>query len=341
VRVDLPLADHTQPNIVDGHPVLELIARRMRRASVPGRRDDSAKLALVIEGGGMRGVVSGGMVTALDDLGLQNSFDFVIGTSAGALAGAFFLAEQPRRGTSIYYEDLVGREWLDYRRALRGAPILALDYLLDDLMVDHKSLNWERVISSPVPLYAVATQWPDYKSVVLGEFENRDELRAALRASARIPVIAGKPVVMRGEEYIDGSIREAIPISSALALGATHMLVLLTRPRGKTRSSPGMVQRHVAFPAMNRGLEGLGDAYAQRSDLYAEEMRQLEVLQAAARAGGPTAFGIQLGPEVELVGQLEQDPEVLYRGAADGAAAVHLALTGADFDSFPDLARPA
>lgn len=337
--VGSPPGEPREPHILDGHPVLEVIARRVRRGSLPGCRDDGAKLALVIEGGGMRGVVSGGMVTALDELGLRNSFDFVIGTSAGALAGAFFLAEQPRKGTSIYYEDLVGREWLDYRRALRGAPILALDYLLDELMVDHKSLDWERVIRSPVPLFAVATRWPEYEPVALGHFEDRSELSAALRASARIPMIAGKPVTLRDGEYLDGSLKEAIPMDSALALGATHMLVLLTRPRGKLRSSPGLVQRRVAFPVMNRGLKGLGDVYAERFDRYAEELQKLDGMQAESRVGLPTAFGIQLAPELELVGQLEQDPQILYEGARAGAAAVHRALTGHSADSFPAFGR--
>src|SRR4051812_21645023 len=153
----------------------------------------------------MRGVVAGGMVTALDELGLQSAFDLVVGTSAGALAGAFFLAGQTHMGTSIYYEDLTGREWLDYKRALRGSPIVALDYLIDELMVSHKVLDRSRILTSEVPFYAVATRVPEYVPEVLGDFRDEDELMAALRASARIPLVAGKPVSLRGRDYIDGS----------------------------------------------------------------------------------------------------------------------------------------
>jgi predicted patatin/cPLA2 family phospholipase len=254
--------------------------------SSPASRTDEAKLALVVEGGGMRGVVSGGMVTALDELGLQSAFDFVVGTSAGALAGAFFIAGQTHMGTSIYYEDLTGREWLDYRRALRGSPIVALDYLIDELMVNHKVLDHARILTSEVPFYAVATRVPEYVPEVLGDFRDEDELMAALRASARIPLVAGKPVSLRGREYIDGSLTEAIPLKAALDLGATHLLVLLTRPLGKVRRHPGHLQRRVAFPMMNRLQAGLGNAYAMRAARYAEELEQLELLQAKSAGGG-------------------------------------------------------
>jgi predicted patatin/cPLA2 family phospholipase len=226
------------------------------------------------------------MVTALDVLGLQSAVDFVVGTSAGALAGAFFLAGQTHMGTSIYYEDLTGREWLDYRRALRGGSIVALDYLIDELMVNHKALDSTRILTSAAPFYAVATRVPEYVPEVIGDFRNEDELMTALRASARIPLVAGKPVSLRGRDYIDGSLTEAIPLNAALDLGATHLLVLLTRPLGKVRGYPGRLQRHIAFPMMNRMQAGLGDAYAMRAARYAEELGQLDQLQAKSAGGG-------------------------------------------------------
>src|SRR5581483_4629326 len=70
------------------HPVLQLIR---------GRR-----VALVIEGGGMRGVVSAGMTAAIEQLGLRDSFDEVHGASAGAFNAAFFIAGQASYLTALY-----------------------------------------------------------------------------------------------------------------------------------------------------------------------------------------------------------------------------------------------
>src|SRR5207249_1395327 len=107
---------------------------------------------------------------------------------AGALAGAYFLAGQPAMVTSIYYEDLTGREWLDYRRALRRKPAVALDYLLDEVMVTTKPLDCDAILRGGIPLYALAAQLPTYDPTVLGPFSSRADLLTGLRASARIPV---------------------------------------------------------------------------------------------------------------------------------------------------------
>ena len=60
------------------HPVLELIRQRARVGSRPQSRRDGARLGLAIEGGAMRGVVSAGMLKALEHLGLLETFDAVI-----------------------------------------------------------------------------------------------------------------------------------------------------------------------------------------------------------------------------------------------------------------------
>jgi tRNA-binding EMAP/Myf-like protein len=57
------------------------------RRSKPSKRTDGIKLGLAIEGGGMRGCVSAGMVTCLHHLGLADAFDAVYGSSAGCLVG--------------------------------------------------------------------------------------------------------------------------------------------------------------------------------------------------------------------------------------------------------------
>ena len=79
-------------------------------------------IALVLEGGGMRGAVAAGMVSALEDLGMSDAFDSIYGTSSGAIAGAMFLARQSTMGVDTYCEDLVNGPFIRYRRVLSGRP---------------------------------------------------------------------------------------------------------------------------------------------------------------------------------------------------------------------------
>ena len=83
-------------NELFSHDVLNLLQKRYRTKSTPMSRapDDTAMLALSIEGGGMRGAVSGGMAAAIACLGLSNAFDSVYGSSAGSIIGSYFVSRQ-------------------------------------------------------------------------------------------------------------------------------------------------------------------------------------------------------------------------------------------------------
>jgi hypothetical protein len=77
-----------------GHPVLQLLRQRLHDGSMPGNRaaGDGAKLGLVVEGGGMRGIVTGAMLMGLQEQGLLNQFDAVYGASAGAINLTYFIS---------------------------------------------------------------------------------------------------------------------------------------------------------------------------------------------------------------------------------------------------------
>jgi hypothetical protein len=75
------------------HNVIQLMVSRYHSQSKPGFRhsNDTAYLALAIEGGGVRGAVCSGMAAAIAALGLTDSFDTVIGSSAGSVIGAYMV----------------------------------------------------------------------------------------------------------------------------------------------------------------------------------------------------------------------------------------------------------
>src|SRR5262249_15144218 len=109
------------------HPVLRILRERRESGSTPGHRTDSAKRGLAVEGGGMRGVISGAMLSQLEDSGFTNAFDAVYGCSSGAINAAYFLTGQTWYPLSIYYDDLTTKKFVNFSAPLRGRPILALD----------------------------------------------------------------------------------------------------------------------------------------------------------------------------------------------------------------------
>src|SRR5258708_39150494 len=92
--------------------VLDVIRARIRT----GSRDDGHRLALVVEGGSMRGVYTAGALLALHIMGLSNLFDNAYGTSAGAANTAHFLSGVGDLKVDSYYRVLAdGRVYTPYR----------------------------------------------------------------------------------------------------------------------------------------------------------------------------------------------------------------------------------
>ena len=201
-----------------GNPVIDLIMARARDGSKPGERRDSIKLGLAIEGGAMRGVVTAGMVTGLEILGLREAFDVVYGSSGGASNGAYFVAGQAAYGTTIYYDHINRPEFIDLWRPLRNKRVVDFNFVTDHVMVDKVVLDWKAVIDSPIPLKVLASSVGDGEVEVLDNFESQQDLLRALHASARIPLVAGKdPLECRGKLLWDSGILDPFGIKSALS----------------------------------------------------------------------------------------------------------------------------
>eukprot|EP00878_Enallax_costatus_P010369 GHUV01010822.1.p1 GENE.GHUV01010822.1~~GHUV01010822.1.p1 ORF type:complete len:264 (+),score=62.79 GHUV01010822.1:296-1087(+) len=137
------------------HPVMRLMNERLQEGSSsrPGQRSDGCKLGLVVEGGGMRGIVTGAMLMGLQEMGLTPCFDAIYGASAGAINSTYFLTGQPE-GLDIYTDYLATTSrFLSIKRYWSSREsVMSLDYLIDEVMHDVTPLDWDTVINSPLPL---------------------------------------------------------------------------------------------------------------------------------------------------------------------------------------------
>lgn len=313
--------------MVHDHPVSSILSSRAKSGTKAQERDDDAIVALVIEGGGMRGAVAAGMVAALEQLGLRDAFDAVYGTSSGAIAGAMFLSRQSARGASAYYEELVDGPFIDFRRVFRGGPLVSLDYLFNWVIPTAKAFDLRTCVSSKTAFTIVSTKVSDdgYAAEYMCAFRDEADLLACLRGSCTVPMACGRPIRVRGGLYVDGALSESIPIRASRAVPVrgrmpTHTLVLLTRPAGEIRRPPNLFDRLVLFPVMNRQTPGLGDAHKNLAESYSDELALL--------VKTPNTLVVTRQSDGTRVGRLEQDPRVIVRGVMEGATAVHMSLTG-------------
>jgi NTE family protein len=186
-------------------------------------------IAFVLSGGGSLGAIQVGMLRALYEWEIVP--DLIVGTSAGALNGAF-MASRPQ---AVDTADELGEVW----RGLRRTSVFPLnpvtgflgflgsrDHLVPDSGLRRliaENLRYERLEAMPLPLHVVAVD------VITGE-ERRlsaGPTADAVMASAAIPAVL-PPVVWEGRELVDGGVANNTPISHAVELGAEEIYVLPT-----------------------------------------------------------------------------------------------------------------
>eukprot|EP00531_Pseudo-nitzschia_arenysensis_P018085 CAMPEP_0116135554 /NCGR_PEP_ID=MMETSP0329-20121206/11249_1 /TAXON_ID=697910 /ORGANISM="Pseudo-nitzschia arenysensis, Strain B593" /LENGTH=574 /DNA_ID=CAMNT_0003630355 /DNA_START=161 /DNA_END=1885 /DNA_ORIENTATION=+ len=365
------------PNHLDFvHPVVT--ALHDRKKSAKNDNNDNKKIALVIEGGGMRGCVTAGMVCAIDYLGLRDSVDIVYGSSAGSIIGAYFVTGQlPWFGPEVYYDQLTtaGKSFIDTGRLLRalgvglanpklwkdvvfrrnaGKPLLNLDFLLDETMQQKKPLDWDFFVQrqTPQPLKIIASGLKQEDLLVMThenkDFESLQELSKCMHASALLPGIAGPVVNMKVknkdsqkpkfvlrnnckdadyEPLADALVYGPIPYGVATSEGATHMVVLRSKPDGgDVIGKGGSLGEKLVWSRFFLRKNKLSKIYERLTKqlhkrLYAKNVLELnEAAKLSPDSKLPPTLTIAIPATIPEVPRLEVGRKAIFEGVRDGFA---------------------
>lgn len=289
------------------HPVIE--ALRARPAG--------ARIALVVEGGGMRGAVSGGMVLGLDDLGLTGAFDAAYGSSAGALNAMWFVAGRAQEGAPTWADAAFAHALVRRRRAAARRPVVDITGLIEQRYEERSPGIFAAALASPTELHPIATDVGDGNAVDLHDAVTDERtLRLALRASASLPLLAGPPVELGGRRLLDAGLSAAIPIRAALAGGATHVLVLRSRRAGEVVQPASPRSAAVTGRLLQRIGPAVATAFATRPEREASDEELLARHDADPQLE-PHVLSLRPPPDAPVPARLERDLE-LVRVALDG-----------------------
>ena len=302
--------------------VLRLLADRVRSGSRPGQRSDGLRIALAIEGGGMRGTVSAGMALALRERGLLPAFDAVYGSSAGAITGAWLVSSRPE-GMRGWANPVYARTLIRWSALLRGRPVADVRTLIEVLYQTEHPMDFESVLGSEVPLHPLATDATTGAAADLRPLiGDPAELRLALRASASLPFLAGPPVTLRGRRFYDAGVAESIPLRTPLAQGATHIVVLRSRPvPGPAVAAgprPPREARFLARTVLRKESPELRAALLARSARTRADVIRISEMEAAG-----TALSIHPALVAPPVSRLTTDGAILAAAFEAGREAVH------------------
>ena len=325
-RIDIAYENASPPSMpVAGPSVADLMR------ATPADRTDGFKLGLAVEGGGMRGIVSGGMVLALRDLGLIDAFHAFYGTSSGSLNLAYLHGGADWDALSVYYDHLtagfVRRSWNLTR------PMVDMRYAFDQVIALTVPIGWDRIRALARPVNAVLTNVDAVRSEIhdlrgMGRLRGADGV-AYLKAASWLPVLAGPPPVIGDIRYLDGGVLCPDPVYAALADGCTHVLLLNTSPQGSWPASPR--PRPMLRALLDRWQPGLGEAYlASRTRWDAD--RLLARYGRDVAMAGSVVLRVAPPPGSHRVERLTMRRDLLL----DGARVGYQTIT----DLFGDGARP-
>jgi predicted patatin/cPLA2 family phospholipase len=300
------------------HPVL----RALRGHPAGGR------VVLVVEGGGMRGAVSGGMALGLHELGLAGAFDAAYGSSAGALNAMWLVSGRLPQGIPTWTDPRLVHALIRRRRALRGGPVVDVRRLVEERYEQLSPGLFAAVLASRTELHPIATDVASGAAVDLHDrIADERTLRVALHASAALPLLAGPPVQLDGRRLLDAGLSAAIPFRAAVAGGATHVLVLRSRRAGETAQPPGRVAGALTARLLRRVDPAVAQAFLTRAEREADD-EALLARHDADPALAPAVLSIRPAPGSVAPSRLEHDIDVIRAGLEAGRAAVLERLGG-------------
>lgn len=261
------------------------------------------RIGLVLEGGGMRGLFTAGVLDCFLDEKLF--FPYLIGVSAGVCHGISFVAGQRGRTRDINLENASDKRYVSWSNFVRTGSMFGMDYIFDEVPNRLYPFDFNAFRRSPATFVSGVTDIRTGRPRYFGR-EAYDDINLVARASSSIPVFS--PVVRyKGGEYLDGGTADPIPVGKALADGCGKVVAVLTRDRAFTRRPERFrrVYRRIyrAYPEMVRCLD-------DRHNVYNRTRARLAALENQGRA-------FVVAPPVPVtIGRFERDRErllALYR----------------------------
>lgn len=290
--------------------VVELLNSRKKNNKITTTQEKcSRKLALIVEGGAMRGVLSAGSLLAIDLLGYQNCFDEIYATSAGAVNAAYFLSGQGELGITVYFDDISNKKFFN---PLRFTKIVDVDYVYDHIVPIVKPLNEINIKNSHTNLYMSVTNVNSGKNELINTKTFSEPIAKVLKASNALPILYNRTVTLNGKQYIDGGASNPLPVRQAIANGCTDILILLSKDKNHTSLEPTIIQKLIYYLMLTRKYPKMMDCY-KKLFIQANESRKL------ALEGDPNNninIATICPTEIELiVNKITMDRDKLVEGA--------------------------
>ncbi len=241
----------------------------------------TVKTGMVLEGGGMRGMYTCGILDVL----MENHIylDGMVGVSAGIAFGCNYKSRQPGRALRYNVRFAKDRRYSGFMSLLKTGNYYNAWFAYHLVPTHYDVFDYNAFEDNPMECYAVCFDVNSGQTVYQRLDHVDYDTLEWIRASASMPVVA-KPVEVGGKLLLDGGLGDSIPLQFMMDKGYARNVVILTREEGYRKTSEhGMwLMRPLLrkYPKVIQALE-------HRPALY---NRQLQVVREQERTGNAFVF---------------------------------------------------
>lgn len=252
---------------------------------------------LVLEGGGMRGIYTAGVLDVFMEHGIN--FDGVIGVSAGAIHGCSFVAKQAGRNIRYYKKYCNDKRFMSFRNVILTGNIAGEKFCYHELPEVLDPFDYDAFNASKTKFYVTCSNLDTGKPEYIQLTDMKGEIDL-LRASASLPYVS-RIVRAKGMKLLDGGCTDSIPAAAFRQMGYEKCVVVLTQHGGYVKAPEKSALAKLFYGKYPLFIKAMND----RHNTYNKTLKEIAELE---RDGA--IFVIRPSEKLN-VGRTENNPEKL------------------------------
>ena len=232
---------------------------------------------LVVEGGGMRGVYTAGVLDYFMEKNLY--FDDCYGVSAGACHISSYVSKQIGRSMKVTLDYINDKRYCSINSLIKTGDMFGVEMLYDLIPNKLELYDYDTFNKFKGNFYSVVTNCKTGKAEYMKIKDMKKDI-IAVRASSSLPLLS-RIVEINGKEYLDGGITDSIPIKKSIKDGHKKNVVILTRDKTYRKSKPKFLSffklKYKKYPNLVKAIENRYKMYNETLDFIEEEKAKNKV----------------------------------------------------------------
>ena len=232
---------------------------------------------LVVEGGGMRGVYTAGVLDYFMEKNLY--FDDCYGVSAGACHISSYVSKQIGRSIKVTLDYINDKRYCSVNSLIKTGDMFGVEMLYDLIPNKLELYDYDTFNKFKGNFYSVVTNCKTGKAEYMKIKDMKKDI-IAVRASSSLPLLS-RIVEINGKEYLDGGITDSISIKKSIKDGHKKNVVILTRDKTYRKSKPKFLSffklKYKKYPNLVKAIENRYKMYNETLDFIEEEKAKNKV----------------------------------------------------------------